>query len=215
MKMNPMSLALSQQMPLHRFACLVLLLSAWPLQGQVQSGMSVIAGDSVAWQLLDQVLVSPHPTFDDVEARRRYLILRSRVIKTYPYAKLAAEKLDTMNAVLATTSNPWKRHQLVKRFQRFLRHEFEPELRQLTTSEGQILYVLIHRETHMTVFKLIRTYRSWLQAVSWSTVATWYDASLMKTYDPINHPEDALIEHILVQAFADRILVPRTFYFQE
>ncbi|NCF95876.1 MAG: DUF4294 domain-containing protein, partial [Bacteroidetes bacterium] len=82
-------------MPLHRFARLVLLLSAWPLQGQVQSGMSVISGDSVAWQLVDQVLVSPHPTFDDVEARRRYLILRSRVIKVYPYAKLAAEKLDT------------------------------------------------------------------------------------------------------------------------
>lgn len=67
---------------------------------------SVIEGDTIPWVFLDEILVVDKPTFTDVEARKRYLLLRRRVMKVYPYAKAAGERLDSLNMRLAKKSRP-------------------------------------------------------------------------------------------------------------
>lgn len=163
---------------------------------------TIIDGDTIPWVFLDEILVMDKPTFTDVEARKRYLLLRRRVLKVYPYAKAAGERLDSLNMRLAKEKSARKRAKYTKRYQDFLEQRFEAELRKLTRSEGQILCKLVYRETDQTVFKLIRQYRNWLTAVGWSVTGSWYDINIRKEYDPKGDDEDALIERILLRSFA-------------
>ena len=169
--------------------------------GQKVQG-TVIDGDTIPWVFLDEILVMDKPTFTDVEARKRYLLLRRRVLKVYPYAKAAGERLDSLNMRLASEKSARKRARYTKQYQKFLEERFEAELRKLTRSEGQILCKLVYRETDQTVFKLIREYRNWLTAVGWSVTGSWYDINIRKEYDPKGNDEDALIERILLRSFA-------------
>lgn len=193
-----------------RTLILLLFATSVPLQAQLVETMfngkkvqgTVIDGDTIPWVFLDEILVLDKPTFTDVEARKRYLLLRRRVLKVYPYAKAAGERLDSLNMRLAKEKSARKRAKYTKQYQKFLEERFEAELRKLTRSEGQILCKLVYRETDQTVFKLIREYRNWLTAVGWSVTGSWYDINIRKEYDPKGNDEDALIERILLRSFA-------------
>ena len=193
-----------------RTIALLLLALTVPLQAQLVETMfngkkvqaTVINGDTIPWVFLDEILVMDKPTFTDVEARKRYLLLRRRVLKVYPYAKAAGERLDSLNMRLAKEKSARKRAKYTKQYQKFLEERFEAELRKLTRSEGQILCKLVYRETDQTVFKLIRQYRNWLTTVGWSVTGSWYDINIRKEYDPKGDDEDALIERILLRSFA-------------
>lgn len=169
--------------------------------GQKGQG-SVIEGDTIPWVFLDEILIVDKPTFTDVEARKRYLLLRRRVMKVYPYAKAAGERLDSLNMNLAREKSARKRTKYTKRYQEFLEQRFEAELRKLTRSEGQILCKLVYRETDQTVFQLVRKYRNWITAVGWSVTGSWFDINIRKEYDPVGNQEDVLIEKILRRSFA-------------
>lgn len=169
--------------------------------GQKGQG-SVIEGDTIPWVFLDEILIVDKPTFTDVEARKRYLLLRRRVMKVYPYAKAAGERLDSLNMNLAREKSVRKRTKYTKRYQEFLEQRFEAELRKLTRSEGQILCKLVYRETDQTVFQLIRKYRNWITAVGWSVTGSWFDINIRKEFDPMGNQEDVLIEKILRRSFA-------------
>ena len=169
----------------------------------------VIDGDTIPWTLLDEVLFVPTPTFSDNEARKRYFILKRKVIKVYPYAYLAGDKLDSVNLELMNITKKRKRKKYIKKYQNYLEEKFEPELRKLTRSEGQILCKLMYRETGMTVYQLIKEYRSGWNAWWWNRLANWYDIELDTPYDPENVEEDALIENILTRAFNERSLKER------
>ncbi|MDX5326395.1 MAG: DUF4294 domain-containing protein [Bacteroidota bacterium] len=171
--------------------------------------ITIIDGDTIAWGVLDEILVSSTPTVSDREARRRYLILQRKVYKVYPYAIMAGDKLDSLNLKLDNLTSKRKRKKYIKEYQQFLEERFEPELRKLTRSEGQILSKLIHRETGMTVYELISEYRSGWTAFWWNVSANWYDISLKTPYEPERIDEDKLIEAILRQAFARGILYER------
>jgi hypothetical protein len=193
-----------------RTLALLLLALTIPLQAQLvettfngkKVQATIIDGDTIPWVFLDEILVTDKPTFTDVEARKRYLLLRRRVLKVYPYAKAAGERLDSLNMRLAKEKSARKRAKYTKQYQKFLEERFEAELRKLTRSEGQILCKLVYRETDKTVFKLIRQYRNWLTAVGWSVTGSWYDINIRKEYDPKGDDEDALIERILLRSFA-------------
>ena len=62
----------------------------------------IIKGDSIPRTSinLDEVMLLHKLEFDSKEDRRRYLILKRKTIKVYPYAKLAAERLDTLRVRL-------------------------------------------------------------------------------------------------------------------
>ena len=62
-------------------------------------------------------------------ARRRYYILKRKVLRVYPWAVLAATNLDTLNARLERIPKKRKRKRYIKEFQDYLEKEFEPDLR--------------------------------------------------------------------------------------
>ena len=70
----------------------------------------IIKGDSVPRTRidLDEVMLLHKLKFDSKADRIRYLILRRKTIKVYPYAKMAADRLDSLSRHLATLTK--KRH---------------------------------------------------------------------------------------------------------
>ena len=174
-----------------------------PLLGQL-----VVDGDTVPWSVLDEMLFVAKPTLSDFQARRNYYILMKKVGRVYPYVREAALRMDSVNMQLEGIDRKRQRRKYTKSYQKYLEERFEPELRKLTRSEGQILSKLIYRETHTSVYEIIKTYRNGLSARFWSMTAWLYDIDLKRPYDPENDPEDQLIENILLRKFIAGELIP-------
>lgn len=164
-----------------------------------------VEGDSIPKTAisLNEVLLLQNLKFDSREERIKYLILKRKTIKVYPYAKLAAERLTTLNERLATLESKRAKRRYAKIIQRYIEDEFSTELKKLTRTEGQILVKLIHRQTGKTTFDLIKELRSGWRAFWFNTTASMFDISLKREFNPIDVKEDFLIEDILERAFQD------------
>lgn len=168
----------------------------------------IVDGDTIPILVLDEVLLVDKPTFNSREARRRYYILKRKVMKVYPYAVIAGNKLDSLNLLLEGKSRR-KQKRLIKDFQDYIREDFEEEIVKLTHSEGQILSKLVYRETGITTYDLISEYRSGWNAFWWNTIAYFNKIDLKTPYRPQEDEEDKLIEGILQRAFIQGYLKER------
>lgn len=163
----------------------------------------IIEGDSIPKEFinLEEVKLLHKLQFNSKEERIQYLILRRKTLKVYPYAKLAAERLQTLNERLATLERKSDRKAYAKIIQKYIEEEFSAELKKLTRTEGQILIKLIHRQTGKTAFELIKELRSGWRAFWFNNTANLFDISLKREFDPHNVKEDYLIEDILQRNF--------------
>ncbi len=168
----------------------------------------VIEGDSIPRTVidLDEVLILNKLKFNSREDRIRYLILKRKTIKVYPYAKLAAERLDSMTRTLTTMKRNRDKKKYTRQVQKYVEGEFSAELKKLTRTEGQILVKLIHRQTGTTAFDLVKELRSGWRAFWYNTTASMFDISLKREFDPYNIKEDYLIEDILQRNFRNGVL---------
>ncbi|GAA4952859.1 DUF4294 domain-containing protein [Algibacter agarivorans] len=163
----------------------------------------IIKGDSVPRTSinLDEVMLLHKLKFDGREDRIRYLILRRKTIKVYPYAKMAAERLDSMNTRLLRLTKNRDKRRYTKRIQKYIEGEFSEELKKMSRTEGQILVKLIHRQTGRTAFDLVKELRNGWRAFWYNTTASMFDISLKREFDPESEKEDYLIEDILQRNF--------------
>ena len=163
----------------------------------------IIKGDSIPRTIvyLDEVMLLHKLKFDSKEDRIRYLILRRKTIKVYPYAKMAANRLDSLSKHLATLTKKRDKKRYTKQIQKYIKGEFSNELKKLTRTEGQILVKLIHRQTGRTTFNLVKELRSGWRAFWYNTTASMFDISLKREFNPVNNKEDYLIEDVLQRNF--------------
>jgi hypothetical protein len=167
-----------------------------------------IEGDSIPKAMieLDEVLILNKLNFESREDKIKYLILKRKTLKVYPYAKLAADRLTALNERLESLKRKSDRRRYTKIIQRYIEEEFSAELKKLTRTEGQILVKLIHRQTGITTFGLVKELRSGWRAFWYNNTARLFDISLKREFDPIHVKEDFLIEDILERAFQSRQL---------
>ena len=168
----------------------------------------IIEGDTIAREIidLDEVILLDKIQFKTENDRRRYLILRRKTRKVYPYAKLAAERLTVMNERLNTLDKNSDRRKYTKRVQKYVEGEFSETLKNLTHTEGQILIKLIYRQTGQTAFDLIRELRTGWRAFWYNATANLFEISLKEEYKPYDVKEDYLIEDILERSFQEGVL---------
>ncbi|MDO7138446.1 DUF4294 domain-containing protein [Algibacter lectus] len=169
----------------------------------------IIKGDSIPRTSidLDAVMILHRLKFENREARIRYLILRRKTLKVYPYAKMAADRLDSLTKHLATLTKNREKKKYTKKIQKYIEGEFSDELKKMSRTEGQILVKLIHRQTGITTFELVKELRNGWRAFWYNTTASMFDISLKREFDPENEKEDYLIEDILQRNFQSGRLV--------
>ena len=138
--------------------------------------------------------------FKNIKEKSQYLILKRRVLKVYPYAVLAKEKLNSINKGLDTIPKRRHKKRYTKEVAKWVKEEYTDRLKNLTMTEGKILVKLIYRETKTTSYEIVKSYRGRFNAFFWQTMAKLWDNNLKTEYDPVNIREDMLIEHIIIQA---------------
>ena len=156
--------------------------------------------------LLDEVIVFQPLRFKSKEELRSYLILRRKTRKVWPYAVLAADRLEKLNERLEQLDSKRKKRKYTKRIQKYIEGKFTDRLKKLTKTEGQILVKLMYRQTGETTFDLVKELKSGWRAFWYNTTASLFNISLKEKYDPLNVKEDYLIEDILQRSFKDEIL---------
>ena len=167
-----------------------------------------IQGDSVVRSSidLDKVVLLPKIGFKNSKEIKKYLILKRKTLKVYSYAVLASDRLTTLDKRLAPIKRRRDKKSYTKKIQKFIVNEFYDELRKFTQTEGQILIKLIHRQTGITTYKLIKELRSGWSAFWYNNTAKLFNMSLKKEFNPYTAEEDYLIEDIIQRALRDKKL---------
>ena len=149
---------------------------------------------------LDEVVVYQPVKLNSYEEMKKYMLLRRRVIKVYPYAELASERFVTLKERLDRMDSRRQKKRYAKMIEKYLEGEFSEELKKLTRKEGQILVKLIHRETGITTHALVKTYRNGLRASVYQFTAKLFDIDLKTKFNPSEVREDMWIEDILFRS---------------
>jgi hypothetical protein len=166
---------------------------------------TIFEGDTLLIEL-DEIFLLKTLKFKTDYDRRYYLWYRKKTLKAYPYAKLAADRLETLNERLDKIKSKRKKKEYIKVIQNYMEGEFTDQLKKLTRTEGEILIKLMHRQTGHTAYDLVKDYRSGWKAFWYNTTANMFKLSLKDEYDPLHDKNDFIIEDVLQRAFTDGIL---------
>ncbi len=158
-----------------------------------------IEGDSIFKKEinLNEVIIYKPVKFENNQERIDYFVLKRKVLKVYPYAIMASERLTKLNTRLEKIKSKRKKKKYTKMLEKFLQDELTAELKRLTRTEGQILVKLIYRETGSTAYSLVKELRNGFRAFTYNTFAKMFKISLKEEYNPLSVREDLFIEDII------------------
>lgn len=168
-----------------------------------------VEGDSIPKTAieLNEILILNRLKFSSKEDIKNYYLIKRRTLKVYDYAKLASERLDSLESRFSRIVSKRERKRYAKLVQKYIDNEFSEELKKLSRSEGRILIKLIHRQTGSTAFDLIKNLRSGWNAFWFNNTAKLFDLSLKSEFDPYSNKADFYVEDILQRAFQNEQLV--------
>lgn len=152
---------------------------------------------------LEEVYITNRFDIKNAEERKRFLLLKRRVLKVYPYAKTAADRLTALNNGMLVLKSERDKKKYFKLVENYLTNEFEEQLKKLSRKEGQVLVKLIHRQTGKSTFELIKELKSGWKAFWSNNTARLFDINLKTKFEPNQVGEDFIIEGILMTAFRD------------
>ena len=120
----------------------------------------------------DTIPVVNLPTVDIIEMAnpdymkdlQAYYRLRYNVIKVYPYARLAAVKLNEMEFQMKDMKNNREKRKYRKSVEEQVRKDFEEQIKKLSIKQGDMLIKLIDRETGQSSYELISQLKGALNA---------------------------------------------------
>ena len=167
------------------------------LKSQNNINYEVINNDTIFFSDIKEVKIIEFKTIND---KRAYYNLRRKVLKVYPYSQIAKEKLNEISVTLNSIPKKRKKKKYTKSITKWIKSEYADRLKKLTKSEGKILVKLIYRETQISSYDIIRSYRGKFNAFFWQSMAKFWDNNLKTEYDPLINSEDMLIEHIINDA---------------
>jgi hypothetical protein len=189
-----------------RIALLFLFVSLGAV-AQVDQDSLDIENDTLITKMIDLEEIVLYKDNADAESKKQFALLQSRVYKTYPYAKVAAERLTALDKNMAKMKTAKEKKKYFKIVENYIEGEFTERLKKLSRKQGQILIKLIYRQTGQTTFDLVKEYKSGWKAFWASNTAKLFDINIKSKYEPFQVNEDYLIETILVRAFESGRLV--------
>ena len=176
---------------------------AFSQENQIEDSLRIINNDSIdiKYIQLNEIIIFPKIKFSNRNKLSKYLILKRKTLKVYPYSKLASQRLDSLYSRLNKIKKRSNKKRYVKQIQKYLEGEFTDKLKKLTQTEGQILIKLIHRQTGFSVYELIKDLKNGFNAFLFNITAKTFNMSLKEIYLPSEVQEDYFIEDILQKAF--------------
>lgn len=184
-------------------------LSSSLLISQDNDVLIMVEGDSIPTRSigLEEITVFPPLVFKNYKEKVNYYTVKRKTLKVYPYAVLASKRLDKLKNRLKLIDGRANKKRYTRLVEKYIEKELSAQLKKLTRTEGQILIKLIHRETGLTVYNLVKDLRNGFKAFSYSSLAKLFDISIKTDYNPEKIKEDAIIEDVLKRAYGDKSII--------
>ena len=155
----------------------------------------VIDGDTLANINLKEIIILPPRVFKNHYQERQYERLVYNLKKVLPYAKIIAATVNQVENKLANVTTDKERRKFVKNMEDSLWKRYEPDMREMSITQGKLLFKLVDRETSRSTYYWIDSYRGSASAFFWQGMARLFGTNLKSEYDPKG--EDQLIEQIV------------------
>jgi hypothetical protein len=190
------------------FYLVFLLLFTLAAKAQVpEQEQDTMAMDTIAFNTqLEELIIGEQDTVG-AALKKQLALLQRRVLKVYPFAKVASDRLIMLDANMKKLKTNKEKKKYAKMVENYLENEFEAQLKKLTKKEGQILVKLIYRQTGLTTFDLISEHKSGWKAFWSQRMAKLFTINLKSKYSPATVAEDFMIEGFLIRAFDQKRLV--------
>ncbi len=181
-------------------------LSGLPSGSETRSGGqslaldTVLMADSINVNMLPPIVIADIRTKDPEEQRAFYLLVRD-VQRVYPYVYMAVRLYRAIEDSLARTTNERQRKRYLRKLEKALREHLEKPLKNLTIRQGKVLVLLISRELGVSVYELLRRYKSGLSARYWQTIGSFLGYDLKVLYDTAMYPRVEFVVRAVAQNF--------------
>lgn len=153
-------------------------------------------GDTVFYDECPPVWVFPKGTRREKKDWRNYYRLVYNFNKVYPYAIMVSHVLEHVDSTIeASHFTKGEEDKYINAWQKEILKQFEPVVRKMTVSQGQLLMRLVDRETSRTSYKIVKDYKSGLAATFWQGIARLFGQNLKSAYDPDG--QDAKTEELV------------------
>lgn len=164
-----------------------------------------INGETVL--VLDELVLGNKPRFNNELDRNYYYFLNKKLNRVYPLFYQALVNYLSIQKELENIPAE-NRKNYIKEKQNQLANQYEAQLRDLTTTEGQIFAKLMHRATNKTVYDIIKELRGGWSAFWWNLKGNMVDVKLKSEYDPHKDRTDEFIENLLQSNWSVGYLKP-------
>lgn len=160
-------------------------------------------GDTFFLAYLHDLYVYPKMRFNSKKQERFYWRTVRDVKKTLPYAKLITKEMAKADIELAQLTTNKEKRKYWKKKEKELFRTYEKDFRNMTVRQGQMLMLLMDRESERTSYELIKQYRGKVSANFWQFVAKLFKNDLKEEYDAAD--KDRITERIIVLVEAGQL----------
>ena len=155
----------------------------------------VINGDTMPVINLKEIPIIPKHNFKNRFQERQYWRLVYNLKKVLPYSKIVAATVNQVESKLGSLNKDKDRRKFIKSLEDSLWKQYEKDMREMTVTQGKLLFKLIDRETRNTPYYWIDSYRGSVSAFFWQGMARLFGSNLKSEYNP--EGDDKLIEEIV------------------
>lgn len=157
--------------------------------------------------VLDELVLVNKPRFNNQLDKNYYYFLNKKLNRVYPLFLTALQQYRDIQADMTDMDSKAKR-KFVKERQSMLADQYEKQLRDLTTTEGQVFAKLMNRATGKNVYEIIKEMRGGWSAFWWNVKGKMADIDLKDQYDPHKNRTDEFIESLLQSNWNSGYLQP-------
>lgn len=101
----------------------------------------------------------------DPETKKQFLLLRNRVYKVYPYARVGAERLKILNQNMAALKTEKEKRKYFKIVEDYMEKEFSPKLKK-TFAQTRTNPSEVNRSSNWIYFlRINQRLQKWLESV--------------------------------------------------
>ena len=142
--------------------------------------------------LLNLFLPDHEVNTSDKEYLKKWNRTKFYVKSVYDYSRIASNMFEAFNDTLELMESNRSKKKYLKKANKMLKNEFGDEIKQMSITRGSYLMKLIYRNTGLTAYDIIKTYRGSGNAFWFQALCLVNGQNLKKNYDP--EGEDYLIE---------------------
>lgn len=164
-----------------------------------------INGETVV--VMDELILLNKPKFNNQLDRNYYYFLNKKLYRVYPLFLTALQQYRDIQGEMTNLDSKAKR-KYIKDRQNMLASQYEKQLRDLTTTEGQIFAKLMNRATGKNVYEIIKELRGGWSAFWWNLKGKVADIDLKDNYDPHSKTTDQYLESLLQSNWNSGYLQP-------